>query len=212
MDNIAVLLELSVLGKKGGSFALQGVLLFISLRLEYYPIFHVLASIVSNRAVVKMHKKPTLFKKGGIQMGRIEESIEIKCPVDKVFAYTTIAENWPKWHDEILEAEQTSQGEVGVGTTFRVKTHSMSQTTDWTSKVTEYVQDKKWGKELSSKSAIIEDQLIFGSIEGGTKFTMIYDVKVGGFAKLLSSKIDSETRKELKQDLINLKGILESET
>jgi uncharacterized membrane protein len=145
-------------------------------------------------------------------MGRIEESIEIKCPVDKVFKYTTVAENWPKWHDEILEAEQTSQGEVGVGTTFRVKTHSMGQTTDWTSKVTEYVLDKKWGKELTSKSAVINDQLIFDSIEGGTKFTMVYDIKISGFAKMLSSKINSEMRKESKQDLINLRGILEAET
>jgi Polyketide cyclase / dehydrase and lipid transport len=145
-------------------------------------------------------------------MGRIEESIEIKCPVDKVFAYTTVAENWPKWHDEILEAEQTSQGEVGIGTTSRVKTHSMGQTSEMTAKVTEYVLDKKWGKELTSKSAVINDQLIFDSIEGGTKFTMVYDVKISGFAKMLSSKINSEMRKESKQDLINLRGILEAET
>jgi hypothetical protein len=145
-------------------------------------------------------------------MGRIEESIEIKCPVDKAFAYTTVAENWPKWHDEILEAEQTSQGEVGVGTTSRVKTHSMGQTTEMTAKVTEYVPDKKCAEVLTSKGVVIDDQLIFDSVEGGTKFTMVYDVKVRGFAKLFSSKIDSEIRKELKQDLINLKGILEALT
>jgi len=144
-------------------------------------------------------------------MAIIEESIEIKCPVDKVFAYTTVAENWPEWHDEILEAEQTSQGDVGVGTTFRVKTHSMGQTSEMTAKVTEYVLDKKCAKVLTSKSAVIDDQLIFDSVEGGTKFTMIYDVKVRGLAKMLSSKINSEIRKELKQDLVNLKGILEAQ-
>lgn len=46
-------------------------------------------------------------------MARIEESIEIRCPVDKVFAYTTVENNWPKWHGTMLEAEQTSQGQVG---------------------------------------------------------------------------------------------------
>jgi uncharacterized protein YndB with AHSA1/START domain len=150
--------------------------------------------------------------KGGIQMGRIEESIEIKCPVDKVFAYTTIAENWPKWHKEVLEAEQTSQGEVGVGTTSRLKTNMMGQTSEVTAKVTEYVPDKKYAKVLTSKGVVIDNQLIFESIEGGTQFTEVYDVKVSGFAKLLSSTIDSKIRKDLKQNLINVKGILEAET
>jgi hypothetical protein len=145
-------------------------------------------------------------------MGRIEESIEIKCPVDKVFAYYTVAENWPKWRDEILEAEQTSQGEVGVGTTFRVKTQMMGQTSEMTAKVTEYVQDKKLGKVLTAKSVVIDSQLIFDSVEGGTKFTTIFDVKISGLLKMLSSKIHSEMREESKQDLINLKGILEAET
>jgi hypothetical protein len=150
--------------------------------------------------------------KGGIQMGRIEESIEIKCPVDKAFAYTTVAENWPKWHKEVLEAEQTSQGEVGVGTTSRLKTRMMGQTSEVTAKVTEYVQDKKYTKVLTSKGVVSDVQSVYDSIEGGTKFTLIYDVKVSGFAKLLSSKIDSEIRKDLKQNLINVKGILEAET
>jgi crotonobetainyl-CoA:carnitine CoA-transferase CaiB-like acyl-CoA transferase len=52
-------------------------------------------------------------------MARIEESVEIKRPVDKVFAYTTEAKSFPKWQSTIPEAEQTSQGPVCVGTTFK---------------------------------------------------------------------------------------------
>ena len=86
------------------------------------------------------------------------------------------------------------------------------QTSEMTAKVTEYVLDKKCAKVLTSKGVVIDDQLFFDSVEGGTKFTMVYDVKISGFAKLLSSKIDSEIRKVLKQNLINVKGILEAET
>jgi hypothetical protein len=129
-----------------------------------------------------------------------------------VFAYTTIAENWPKWHKEVLEAEQTSQGDVGVGTTSRLKTNMMGQTSEVSAKVTEYVPDKKYAKVLTSKGVIIDNQLFFDSIERGTQFTEVYDVKVSGFAKLLSSTIDSKIRKDLKQNLINVKGILEAET
>jgi uncharacterized protein YndB with AHSA1/START domain len=144
-------------------------------------------------------------------MARIEESVIIKCPADKVFAYTTEAKSWPKWHGTMPEAEQTSQGQVGVGTTFKGKNRMMGQTSKWTAKVTEYDPYKRWGKIIDSGSVIIDDKLIFDPTEGGTKFTMVYDVKVGGFLKLLSSMIINSMRKQLKLDLINLKSILEAQ-
>jgi uncharacterized protein YndB with AHSA1/START domain len=144
-------------------------------------------------------------------MSRIEGSVIIKRPADKVFTYTTEAKSWPKWHGTIPEAEQTSQGQVGVGTTFRGKTRMMGQTSEWTAKVTEYDPYKRWGKVIDSGSIIIDDKLVFDPAEGGTRFTMIYDVKVGGFLKLLSPMIINSMRKQLKLDLVNLKGILETQ-
>ena len=107
-------------------------------------------------------------------MARIEESVEIKCPVDKVFAYTTVASNWPKWHGTIPEAEQTSQGQVGLGTTFRGKYRMMGQTLKWTAKVTEYTTNKKWAKVIDSVSVIIDEHLIYDTIDSGIKFTIVY--------------------------------------
>jgi hypothetical protein len=108
------------------------------------------------------------------------------------------------------EAEQTSQGQIGIGTTFKGKNRLMGQTSAWTAKLTEYKPYKRWGKIIDSGRVIIDDKLIFDSIGGGTKFTMVYDVKVGGFLKLLSSIINSSMRKQLKLDLGNLKSILET--
>ena len=143
-------------------------------------------------------------------MARIEVSVEIKCPVDKVFAYTTIASNWPKWHETIPEAEQTSQGQVDVGTTFRGKLHMMGWTFKWTAKVTEYTLNKKWAKVIDSASVVVDEQLIFNSMEGGTGLTIIYDVKVSGLLRLISSMIVGSMRKQFKVDIINLKNILEA--
>ncbi|MGD9118867.1 MAG: SRPBCC family protein [Dehalococcoidia bacterium] len=145
-------------------------------------------------------------------MARIEESAEIKRPVDEVFAYTTVASNWPEWHGTISEAEQSSQGKVGIGTTFIGKNRAMGQTSEWTGKVTEYTPNKKWAKILNSGSMIIDDQLIFDPVEDSTKLTMVYDVKVGGFLKLLSPIIINSMRKQLKHDLTTLKSILETKS
>jgi uncharacterized protein YndB with AHSA1/START domain len=143
-------------------------------------------------------------------MAKIAESVEINCPIDKVFIYTTDAKSWPKWHGAIPEAEQTSQGPMGVGTTFEGKSHMMGMTSKWTAKTTEYETNKKWGKIIDSGSIIIDDKLLFDTTDKGTKFMMVYDVKVSGFLKLLSSIIMSSMHKQLKLDVITLKRLLEA--
>jgi len=145
-------------------------------------------------------------------MARIEESVEIKRPVDKVFAFTTDAKSWPKWHPFIPESEQTSQGPIGVGTTFKGVNRMMGLSMKWTAKATEYEPNKKFGKTITCGSMIIEDHLTFNPIETGTRFTMAYDIKVGGFMKLFSPMILSAMRKEPKTALGNLKSILEAQT
>jgi len=144
-------------------------------------------------------------------MAIIKESIDIKCPVDKVFAYTTDVKSWPKWQSTITEAEQTSQGQMGIGTTFRWTIHGMV-TTKWTAKVTEYKPNKMWSKNEVTGSSVIESRLSFSPIEGGTKFTLRYDMKIGGFFKLFSPMLVSSTRKSMKVALNNIKSILEAQT
>ena len=145
-------------------------------------------------------------------MARIEESVEIKRPADKVFAYTTDAKSWPKWQSTIPEAEQTSQGPVGVGTTFKGTIHMMGLSMKWTAKATEYEPNKKFGKTITCGSLTNEQHNTYDPIEGGTRFTIVYNMKIGGLMKLISPMIVSSTRKGLKKALINLKGILEAQT
>jgi uncharacterized protein YndB with AHSA1/START domain len=144
-------------------------------------------------------------------MARIEESVDIKRPVDQVFAYVTDAKNWPRWESAMLEAEQTSPGQMGIGTTFRGANRVMGRRMVWISKVTEYEPNKKWGETISSGSTLIEDHLIFDPVEGGTKFTLVYDMQVGGLLKLFAPMVISTMRKQTKGNLSNLKSILEAQ-
>ena len=143
-------------------------------------------------------------------MARIEESIEIKCPVDKVFAYTTDAKNWPKWLSFMPEAEQTSQGPVNIGTTFKGVSRMMGRSMRWTAIATEYESNKKWGKNITCGSLAIEEHVTYNPVERGTTFTILYDMKVGGFLKLLLPVMAGSMRKETKKSFGNLKNILEA--
>ncbi len=145
-------------------------------------------------------------------MTRFEESVMINRPVEDVFSYATDIKNWPQWHDSIVESEQISQGELGVGTTFRAKAHMEGRTMEFTGKMTGYDPYKRSSKVMDFGNFVIDDTLIFDPADGGTRFTMVYDVKVRGLAKLMSSRINSGMHEELKQAVSKLKAGLESQS
>lgn len=145
-------------------------------------------------------------------MRRIEESVEINCPIEKVFAYVADARSWPKWHFSMLEADQTSPGAIGVGTTFRGVNKVMGRRRAWTSKVTEYEINTRWQQSITSGGTLIDEHLAFKSVEQGTRFTQVYNMKVGGFLRLFAPIVISTMRKELKTDLSSLKAIVEAQS
>ncbi len=142
-------------------------------------------------------------------MARFEESVTINRPVEEVFIYATDINNWPKWHESIVEAEQTSEGQLSVGTTFRAKARAEGRTVEFTGKMTEYDPYKRSRKVMDYGNFIIDDTLMFDPADGGTRFTLVYDVKVHGLAKLMSSRINSGMHEELKQAISKLKTVLE---
>jgi uncharacterized membrane protein len=144
-------------------------------------------------------------------MAIIEESVEIKQPVSKVFAYVTDIKNLPKWELNALEAEQTSQGQMCVGATCRGINRAMGQKMSWTSKITEYDPDKRCCEVITSGSTRIDEQLTFEPIDMGTRFTQVYDMKIGGLLRLMSPMVVGSMRKQVKENLGNLKSILEAQ-
>jgi uncharacterized protein YndB with AHSA1/START domain len=145
-------------------------------------------------------------------MARIDESIEIKRPVNEVFAFTTEARSWSKWQSFIPEAAQTSQGPMDVGTTFKGVSHMMGRNMKWTAITTRYELNKKWAKNITCGNLAIEEQIACSPVEGGTNLTIVYNMKAGGFLKLLSILLARSMRRETKKSLGNLKNLLETQT
>ena len=81
----------------------------------------------------------------------------------------------------------------------------------WTAKATEYEANRKFGKNIACGSITNEQHNTYEAIEGGTKFTIVYNMKVGGLMMLFSPMIVCSTRKALKKALGNLKSNLEAQ-
>jgi hypothetical protein len=88
----------------------------------------------------------------------------------------------------------------------------MGLTTKWTAIATECQPNKKFGKNFSSGPVTVEQNNTCESLEGGTRSTIVYNVKVGGLMKLFAPMGVSSMRRALKQALGNVKGVLEAQT
>jgi uncharacterized membrane protein len=140
----------------------------------------------------------------------IEESILIRCPVDQVFAYVTNVTNFTRWVADMVDVELISPGPMEIGTTFKGANQIMGQRMPWTSQVTQYELNKRWGAVSTSGSTFIEETIFFDSVEGGTKFTVKYNIKLGGFLKLVSPIMANSMHSQTRNNLTTLKKLLEA--
>ena len=144
-------------------------------------------------------------------MAKVEASVVINRPVDEVFAYMADVRNWSQWNSGMLEGEQTSEGPMGVGTTFRGVNQFMGRRMEWTSEVSEYEPNRKMGQKITSGPMSIEQSLTFEPVEGGTRFTLVGEGETGGFFKLAEPIVNRTMQRQMEGNLANLKDILEAQ-
>jgi uncharacterized membrane protein len=140
----------------------------------------------------------------------IKVSIIVNRPVDQVFAYVTDFNTWPRWESGLLQAEQTSEGPLNVGTTFRGTNQALGQRMEWTSEVTGYVPGKSWEQKIVSKGWSTEESLAFEPFENGTKLSLVSKLEIGGLLRLLAPFVSRKMQKQMERNLVNLKDILEA--
>jgi uncharacterized membrane protein len=153
---------------------------------------------------------PQQVMRGGIEMAKMEASVVIDRPIEEVLAYVTDASSWPKWEEGLLEAEQTSMGPVGAGTTFRGTNQFMGQKMEWTSEITEYEPNKKVGHKIISGPMSVQQTLTFELVDGGTKFSLVAEGETGGLFKVAEPIVNRMMKKQLEGNLARLKQILEA--
>ena len=77
-------------------------------------------------------------------MANIEVSIVIDRPLDEVFAYLADEENNVNWRSGMVDVRRTSEGPVGVGTTYRIVNHVMGRRIEGEAEVTQFELNRKY--------------------------------------------------------------------
>jgi uncharacterized membrane protein len=143
-------------------------------------------------------------------MLKIETSVVINRPVDEVFAFTTNFENQPKWQSRLLEVKKTSEGPIGVGTTWRGVAMFLGQRIENSTVMTEYEPNRTYAGKSTSGPVPAEARLSYEPLEGGTRLSFTLEAQPGGFFKLTEPLLKSLFKRQTEADLATLKDLMEA--
>ena len=145
---------------------------------------------------------------------RVERSIEIAAPPEKIWPFLVEPEKILKWFTLLRKFEYTGEQKSGVGTTFYYEEKSGPQLMKLHYVVTEWVENEKLAFVMTSGPAKRDDQI--WSIEAtpsGSRFTLTedYEMSWGVIGKLMEKLfVGRIIGKHLEEILANLKSLAEA--
>jgi carbon monoxide dehydrogenase subunit G len=143
-------------------------------------------------------------------MIQFAQSVLIERPVDEVFSFISDFENEPAWCEEVVRTQQTSEGPVGVGSTFTDHVEFMGRTMESAYAVLDYQPNESITIETSSGPVPFVATYSFEDAGGATKLAIAADAEPGGFFKLASPLIRRQLDKQWERNFANLKRLLEA--
>ena len=143
-------------------------------------------------------------------MATLAISTVINRPVEEVFAVASNYENNSKWVSGVIEVKKTSEGPIGVGTTYRTVLTFLGRRLEVEAEVTAYEPTRSFAEKSTSGPFPIENRTTFERVEGGTRVTFTAVAEAGGFFKLAEPLLVSMVKRQFEADFANLKDLLEA--
>ncbi len=143
-------------------------------------------------------------------MTTLQASILINQPIEKIFNFVTDVDNAAKWQSGIIEARATSNGPVGVGTTYQYIVQVMGRKIETEGQVTAYEPHSRYAWKSTKGPFPLSGGTTFEDSPEGVRVTDTVEVEPGGFFKLAESVIAKQQQSQMEKDLATLKQVLEA--
>jgi hypothetical protein len=139
----------------------------------------------------------------------LTSSTLINRPVKQVFDFISTPENDFQWQYGTLASTQISEGTIRVGTFFQTIGHLMGYRIRRTFEVTEYEPNKRYGFKSRSGPLQSYTSYTFEATRGRTKIDISTQAIAVNSFELDEGVLEKKMKKQLKEDLVLLKDILE---
>lgn len=142
-------------------------------------------------------------------MIHVDVSIDINTPVEKVIGYSTNNENDPVWMEEVVKVRKTSDGPIGVGSTFINYVEFLGRSIEDSHEIVEYEPNTSMTIVQKTGAVPFKATYLYQPLEGGSHFSMQIEAEPGGFFKLATPLVRRQLNTQFERSLKNLKTILE---
>jgi len=146
---------------------------------------------------------------------KIEKSVRINAPPEKVFFLLTDREEVPKWNRLIREARVTSKERIGVGSTVHYVGEAGGARGEWDIETTEWVKDGKYAWRTTSGDVAMLVTWTLREVDGGTelKYEIQYELPYSILGKIIDKlKASKDIENGMTAALQNLKQLSEKKT
>ena len=143
-------------------------------------------------------------------MHKFESQIFINRPPQEVFEFVTDPANSMKYQSGVKSAEWTSNGAVGVGSTFKVVNRFMGRDIDAELQITDWQPPTQNTFKTISGPVPFEVTVKTEPQGEGTLMTQTGQVEFSGVFKLAEGMTGKQLDKQMKADNQTLKDLLES--
>jgi uncharacterized protein YndB with AHSA1/START domain len=144
---------------------------------------------------------------------RLEYTIVIDQPVDKVFNYVSNPANLPEWQGpptEIRDLQQTTPGQLREGDRFTTVLQFLGRRYETPTEVSAYEPNRRVSYRGTGGPVPTQITFILEEVPGGTRFTHTQEVEPRGFFGLAESIFEIEAKRQLRNELQTLKDLMQA--
>jgi hypothetical protein len=142
-------------------------------------------------------------------MNKIVVSTLIHKPIKHVFNFISTPENDSRWQTGTPETKQTSQGPMGLGSTFQSTSQDKGRPIENCFEVTAFKPERKFA--FKSVTTQMSTSYIFDAVEAGTRLTATRQPPDPvGILKLASPFLTRQFRRQFAGDIARMKKLLEA--
>ena len=141
---------------------------------------------------------------------RFDKSVVINRPVDAVFAFVTDFNKVPLWMP-VSNLRQTSEGPIGVGSTFAQSVEIFGQRFDGVIQITSYEPTRAFAFKVVQGPFPLANSMTFVPLDANrTNLTMVGEAEPGKVLKMAGPLLGPMVKKQLETQVSTLKRLLES--
>ena len=145
-------------------------------------------------------------------MIKVDRTIEVARPAEAVFERLTRIEDLPRWQPAVVEAELTSPGPIGLGSTARIVVMAGGQRTEALGTITEFERPRWIGIRAAAGPADVTARVDVAPIDSASsRVDLSTTIALGGMLRFVEGMARSRIEAEAPAAAAAFKEWLETE-